>query len=150
MKADLDDIAGWAGGFLQQLQPTERRKLMRAVATELRRRQSKRIAEQRNPDGSAYEPRKPRLRARAGRVRRQMFGKLRTAKFLKIQAGPDRAVVEFAGSVRRMAEVHQFGLRDRVNRKGGLEVEYARRELLGFGEGDVGRLADVVFRSATS
>lgn len=139
----LEDLTAWAGALLHKLDAGERRTLLRAVANELRRRQTVRIAEQRNPDGSAYEPRKPRLRERAGRVRRAMFMRLRTSRFMKAQSDPNSAVVSFIGSVERIAAVHQFGLRDRVN-KGGLEVQYTRRELLGFSTADVDTLASLI------
>ncbi|MNN48844.1 Phage virion morphogenesis family protein [compost metagenome] len=113
------------------------------MASEIRRRQAVRIAEQRNPDGSAYEPRKPQLRLRPGRIRRAMFMRLRTARFMKAQSDESAAVVTFVGNAQRIAAVHQFGLRDRVN-KGGLEVKYPQRELLGFADEDVDRIADMV------
>lgn len=141
--SDVDALQGWLGGLLVNLAPAARRALARAVAAEIRRRQAARIAEQRNPDGSPYEPRKPQLRARPGRVKRAMFARLRTARFLKAQSSPDAAVVSFVGRTQRIAAVHQFGLRDRVNR-GGLEVTYPQRELLGFDDGDVGCIADLV------
>ncbi|WP_455154818.1 phage virion morphogenesis protein [Cupriavidus campinensis] len=139
----LEDLTAWAGALLHKLDAGERRSLLRAVAGELRRRQAVRIAEQRNPDGSAYEPRKPRLRQRTSRVRRAMFMRLRTSRFMRAQSDPNSAVVTFIGSAERIAAVHQFGLRDRVN-KGGLEVQYAKRELLGFADADVERMADMV------
>jgi len=141
---DLDDLTAWAGALLHKLDTRQRRALMRAVVTELRRRQSARIAEQRNPDGTPYEPRKPRLRQRAGKVRRKMFARLRMARVMKARSDANSAVVAFAGYASRVAAVHQFGLRDRVNRVGNLEVRYARRELLGFGEGDLEALADTL------
>lgn len=139
----LEDLTAWAGALLHKLDVGERRALLRAVGTELRRRQAARIAEQRNPDGSAYEPRKPRLRQHTGRVRRTMFMHLRTTRFMKAQSDPNSAVVTFVGNAERIAAVHQFGLRDRVN-KGGLEVKYAQRELLGFADADIDRLVDMV------
>ncbi|SDP46150.1 phage virion morphogenesis (putative tail completion) protein [Ralstonia sp. 25mfcol4.1] len=139
----LEDLTTWAAALLHKLDAGERRALLRAVAAEMRRRQTVRIAEQRNPDGSAYEPRKPRLRQRTGRVRRAMFMRLRTSRFMKAQSDPNSAVVTFIGNAQRIAAVHQFGLRDRVN-KGGLEVQYAKRELLGFENGDVEKIADLV------
>lgn len=141
---DLDELISWAGALLQKLDTRQRRALLRAVATELRRRQAARIGEQRNPDGSAYEPRKPQLTKKPGRLRRAMFARLRMARTLKARSDAGSAVVAFAGYAGKIAAVHQFGLRDRVNRKGNLEVEYARRELLGFAEGDVERLANIV------
>lgn len=145
----LEDLTAWAGALLHKLDGGERRTLLRAVAYELRRRQTVRIAEQRNPDGTSYEPRKPRLRHGTGRVRRAMFMRLRTSRFMKAQADPNSAVVSFIGSAERIAAVHQFGLRDRVN-NGGLEVRYAKRELLGFAENDVDRLADMVLAHVAS
>lgn len=139
----LEDLTAWAGALLHKLDAGERRVLLRAVAGEMRRRQTVRIAEQRNPDGSAYEPRKPRLRQRTGRVRRAMFMRLRTSRFMKAQSDPNSAVVAFIGNAQRIAAVHQYGLRDRVN-KGGMEVQYARRELLGFTDSDIISLGDIV------
>jgi phage virion morphogenesis protein len=55
---ELSAVETWAGALLGQLSPAGRRTVMRDVARELRRSQQKRIAAQRNPDGSAYEPRK--------------------------------------------------------------------------------------------
>ncbi len=146
---DLHELESWLGGLLINLEAPARRRLARAVAAEMRRRQVKRIGEQRNPDGSAYEPRKPQLRQRPGRVRRNMFARLRTARFLKAQSNPSAAVVTFVGSAQRIATVHQFGLRDRVN-KAGLKAQYPRRELLGFANVDVSRIADLVISQLAS
>ncbi|MDQ0432637.1 phage virion morphogenesis protein [Pantoea agglomerans] len=64
-----------------------------------------------------------------------MFAKLRTAKYMKTQASPNEAVIEFAGNVQRMARVHHYGLRDRPARRG-KEVAYDERPLLGFSDDD--------------
>jgi phage virion morphogenesis protein len=68
-----------------------------------------------NPDGTAFAPRKPQMRAQKGRLRRQMFTKLRQAKWLKTEVSPDSAAVQFVGQVERIAAVHQYGLRDKVS-----------------------------------
>ncbi|MET2883329.1 phage virion morphogenesis protein, partial [Klebsiella pneumoniae] len=78
----------------------------------------------------AYEPRRVTARTKQGRIRRQMFAKLRTTKYLKAVASQDAASVEFESRVQRIARVHHYGLRDRVSRKGP-EVKYAERRLLG-------------------
>ncbi|UBM11731.1 phage virion morphogenesis protein [Cupriavidus metallidurans] len=140
---DIDALQSWLGGFLLTMEAPARRALAHTIAIEMRRRQSARIAGQHNPDGSAFEPRKPQLRKRPGRVKRAMFMRLRTARFLKTQSSPDAAVVTFIGRAQRIAAVHQFGLRDRVN-KAGLEVTYPARELLGFEDGDIDRITDLV------
>jgi len=43
------------------------------------------------------------VRSNKGRIKREMFAKLRTAKYMKTQASPNEAVIEFAGNVQRMA-----------------------------------------------
>ena len=131
----------WCAPLLANLQPGARRALARAMANDLRRSQSGRIAQQQNPDGSAYEPRKPRIRDKKGRIRRGMFAKLRTAKFLRAKSDQDSAAVEFTGRVARLARVHQEGGEDRVA-KGGPRVRYAKRELLGYSSGDLRMVRD--------
>lgn len=50
---------------------------------------------------------------------------------MKASGRNDTAVVEFTGKVQRIAQVHQFGLRDRPNPKGQY-VRYTDRQLLEF------------------
>lgn len=116
-----------------RLEPTQRARLARDVAQALRRSQQQRILTQRNPDGTAYAPRKARqLRGKVGRIkaRAKMFTKLRTARYLKARGTADEAAVSFAGRISRIARVHQYGLRDRAER-GAPDVQYPQRELLG-------------------
>ena len=131
----------WCAPLLANLQPGARRALARAMANDLRRSQSGRIAQQQNPDGSAYEPRKPRIRDKKGRIRRGMFAKLRTAKFLRAKSDQDSVAVEFTGRVARLARVHQEGGEDRVA-KGGPRVRYPKRALLGYTSGDLRMIRD--------
>lgn len=144
----LHALDAYLAGLLAKLDAPQRRLLARAIAVELRRRQAARIAAQRNPDGSAYAPRKPQLRHKRGGIRRAMFSRLRMARYLKAQVDPNTAVVTFAGTAQRIATVHHFGLRDRVN-KSGLTVKYAARELLGLDDGDVGSITDLVLFHVT-
>lgn len=140
---ELAALDAWCAGLLQSLQPAERRALAREMARRLRESQAKRIAAQSNPDGSAFEPRKTQARGKRGAIRKKMFSKMRTAKWMKMESAPDSAVVTFASSVQAMAKVHQLGLRDRVNRRRdkysgkGPEVTYPARQLLGFTQHDV-------------
>lgn len=133
MDADLNQLEQWAGALLDKLEPSARRALTRSIAIDLRRSQRQRIAAQRNPDGSAYAPRKQRnLRGKDGRIRRQaMFRKLRTFQHLKPRTDADSLAVGFFGRAARIARVHQHGQRDRVA-PGGPEVQYPARGLLGF------------------
>jgi len=45
---------------------------------------------------------------------------LRPRQSSRIEASPDTAVVTFRDEVKRVAAVHHFGLRDRVNARAGL------------------------------
>ena len=124
--AELQKVDDWLSALLANLEPAARSRMMRQLAQELRRTQQQNIRMQRNPDGSSYEPRRVTARSKKGRIKRQMFAKLRTTKYLKTSASADSASVQFEGKVR----VHHYGLRDRVSRKGP-EVRYAERRLLG-------------------
>lgn len=127
---NLHKVDEWLAALLANLEPGARQRMMRELAQELRLNQQKNIRLQRNPDGSGYEPRKVTARTKKGRIKRQMFSKLRTAKYLKAAASADSASVQFEGKVQRIARVHHYGLRDRVSSKGP-EVRYAERHLLG-------------------
>lgn len=74
--AQLERLELWAGAMLASLAPAERRRLTRAVAGDLRRRNQGRMRAQIGPEGVAWAPRKPRggnrtvgARAGAGAVR---------------------------------------------------------------------------------
>jgi len=128
--SDLQRVDDWLAALLANLEPAARQRMTRKLAQELRRNQQQNIRLQRNPDGSGYEPRRVTARSKKGRIKRQMFVKLRTTKYLKTAASADSANVQFEGKVQRMARVHHYGLRDRVSRKGP-KVRYAERRLLG-------------------
>lgn len=141
----LAPLDAYCSGLLASLESSERRKLARTIAATVRANQVKRIAAQLNPDGSAYVPRKPqKLRGKKGRIRRSMFTKLRTARYLKTEISSESAIISFAGEVQRIAKVHQLGLRDKVNRRKNIEVKYDARELLGITQSDVSLVADLV------
>lgn len=137
------ELAPHLQGLLTALGPAQRRKLAREVGTELRRRQQQRIAAQVDPDGTPYAPRKPRLRTKAGRIRRALFARLRTTRYLRVEATADTAFVTIAGRAARIARVHQYGLTDRVSPKGPV-VRYTERRILGFSGADEGAIADLI------
>ncbi|EPJ4048252.1 phage virion morphogenesis protein [Klebsiella pneumoniae] len=143
--AELQEVDAWLDALLAGLEPAARKRMMRDLAQQLRRSQQNNIRMQRNPDGTAYEPRRVTARTKQGRIRRQMFAKLRTAKYLKAVASPDSASVEFEGQVQRIARVHHYGLRDRVSRKGA-EVRYAKRRLLGLNSELVALIDEMIMR----
>lgn len=144
MTDDLTALEDWAGGLLSKLTPAARRRAAKAIATALRKSQQQRIAQQQNPDGSAYVPRKTQpARAKRGRIKRQaMFTKLRKSKYLKARATPDVASVAFVGRAAAIARVHQEGGTDKVNKR--ILARYPRRVLLGFSDADRELVRDVL------
>ena len=119
-------------GLIRALSPAGRRKLAAEVAKELRKAQQQRIKQQIAPDDTPYQARKRQpLRAKSGRIKRAMFQKLRTARYMKASGRNDAAVVEFTGKVQRIAQIHQYGLKDRPNPHS-RDVQYPERQLLGF------------------
>ncbi|UQC72190.1 phage virion morphogenesis protein [Lelliottia sp. AC1] len=127
---NLHKVDEWLAALLANLEPAARQRMMRELAQELRRSQQQNIRLQRNPDGTGYEPRRVTARTKKGRIKRQMFTKLRTTKYLKTAASVDSASVQFVGKVQRIARVHHYGLRERNNMHGS-EVKYSERRLLG-------------------
>jgi len=128
--AELHEVDAWLAALLSQLEPAARKKMLREVAHDVRRIQQANITAQRSPDGTAWEPRRISARSKKGRIRRGMFAKLKTAKYLKAQANADAADVAFIPAVQKLARVHHYGLRDRVSRRGPM-VKYAERPLIG-------------------
>lgn len=142
---NLHKVDEWLAALLANLEPAARQRMMRELAQELRRNQQQNIRLQRNPDGSGYEPRKVTARTKKGRIKRQMFSKLRTAKYLKTAASADSASVQFEGKVQRIARVHHYGLRDRVSRNGP-EALYPKRHLLGINTEAVSIIRGIFYR----
>lgn len=146
MSDDFSDVQAWASALLAQLRPAERRRVNRAVAVELRRSEGQRIAAQQNPDGTPYAPRaKKNLRGKAGAIRRRMFSKMRTARYLRVQTTDTEAIVGYTGAIARLALVHQEGRTDRPA-PGQKPVRYPRRKLLGFTQRERDAVLDTLAR----
>ena len=129
--ANLELLTEHLGTMLKQLSDSERRKLEMHIARKLRASQKKRITGQKNPDGSAYVPRKERLRDKKNKIKNKMFNLIKNAKYMRFERTAQGIAIGFAGRVAFIARVHQYGLRDKVE-KDGPTVQYASRELLGF------------------
>lgn len=129
--------------LIASLSPASRRKMAAEIAKQLRASQQQRIKRQQAPNGTPYASRRQPVRGKKGRVKRAMFAKLRTNRYMKAKGSNDDAVVEFVGRVQRIARVHQEGLRDRPNRHS-KEVQYDTRLLLGFNETDRQIVEDVI------
>lgn len=139
-KAFDDKLAG----LIAALSPSARRKMAADIAKTLRTRQQRRIKSQTSPDGTPYAARKCQpVKAKKGRVKREMFAKLRTNRFMKATGGNDAAVVEFTGKVQRIVNVHQYGLKDKPSRNS-KPVQYDARPLIGFNSEDRQTVEEII------
>ncbi|HGM5039156.1 MAG: phage virion morphogenesis protein [Stenotrophomonas maltophilia] len=146
LSEDLHVLERWLEPLLAGLQPGQRARLARQVGLLLRRGQQRRIAAQRNPDGSPYAPRRRTAPAREkrGRIKRMaMFAKLRQGKHLRVRADPQQVSVGFTGRVSRIARVHQEGRTDAVSPRGP-RVRYERRGILGFSADSAERIREAI------
>lgn len=133
---ELSPFDARLAGLITALSPQSRKSLAVAVSKRLRASQQQNIKRQQAPDGTPYAPRKTPLRNTKRLRDRAMFSKLRTARYMKAKGSSDDAVVEFVGRVKRMANVHHYGLRDRPTPHSD-PVKYEARPLLGFSTADV-------------
>ena len=133
-------------GLIATLSPAGRRRMTVDIAKKLRQRQQQRIKSQKAPDGSPFAPRKRQpVRAKKGRIKREMFAKLRTNRYMKASGNDSAAVVEFTGKVQRIARVHQLGLMDKASRQS-KSVLYPARILLALNESDISSVEEVIFK----
>ena len=130
--SELTALQERLAGLIASLSPAARRQMAAEIAKKLRTSQQQRI--KRQP-----------VRSKKGRIKREMFAKLRTSRFMKAKGSDSAAVVEFTGKVQRMARVHQYGLKDRPNRNS-RDVQYEARPLLGFTRDDEQMIEDVIIR----
>lgn len=145
--ATVEEIQAKLTALINNLSPQARRQLARNIGQALRKNQQARIARQENPDGTAFEPRKPRKEfgKKKGRIKRKaMFAKLRTARYFKIQSNANEVSVGFNGSSAMIAKVHQYGLMSSPSKTKDFKVRYAQRELLGFSQSDLDVIEDLV------
>lgn len=143
----MEEVQAKLSALINNLSPQARRQLARNIGQALRKNQQARIARQENPDGTAFEPRKPRKEfgKKKGRIKRKaMFAKLRTARYFKIQSNANEVSVGFNGSSAMIAKVHQYGLMSSPSKTKDFKVRYAQRELLGFSQSDLDVIEDLV------
>lgn len=144
--SELTALQERLAGLIASLSPAARRQMAADIAKKLRISQQQRIKRQQAPDGTPYAARKRQpVRSKKGRIKREMFAKLRTNLFMKATGNDSAAMVEFTGKVQRMVRVHQYGLKDRPNRNS-RDVQYEARQLFGFTRDDEQMIEDVIIR----
>ncbi|WP_455843717.1 phage virion morphogenesis protein [Pantoea agglomerans] len=147
--SDLQLVNDRLNALIGNLSPSSRKEMARNIAKKLRASQQQNIKRQQAPDGTPFKPRKAQpIRSKKGRIKREMFAKLRTAKYMKAQATSNEAVIEFTGRVQRMVRVHQYELRDRPSR-GSKEVQYESRPLIRISELDVSIVEQLIINALT-
>lgn len=134
--AELEALVDHLGGMLTQLGDAERRKLEMSIARKLRTSQKTRITKQKNPDGTAFVPRKFRLANKKNKIKNKMFNVIKNAKYMRILKSPQGIAIGFTGRVAFIAGIHQYGLAGKVDKDGPM-VKYASRELLGFTQEEI-------------
>lgn len=122
----------WFDQFLQHLEPSQRRELMRRLAQGLRVRFKDRIKQQKEPNGNRFAPRK---RDQIGNIKRKgaMFNKI--GQRLKTEYSAEQASIGFGGRSAYIAKVHQEGRTIRPTDRA-KPTKYPIRELVGFSQAD--------------
>jgi phage virion morphogenesis protein len=143
MDDDLQAFEAWFGRILAGMDPAKRRRATNRLGQRLRASNLVRIAQNVEPDGTPFKPRRPRkdrrgrLRSRAGG---KMFKGLRYARNWKIDADEDGVTIYPAtNAVDRVASVSHFGEVAVVGYlRGGapIRARYPVRRLLGFSPED--------------
>lgn len=148
--SELQAFEDRLSALIANLSPAARKEMARDIAKRLRANQQQNIKRQQAPDGTPFAPRRAQpVRGKKGRVKREMFAKLRTAKYMKAKSSADEAVVEFTGNVQRLARVHHYGLRDRAKRSG-KEVQYEPRPLLGMNDRNIRNIEEIIHSSLSN
>ena len=144
--SELSAFDARLSALIASLSPASRRQMAAEIAKKLRASQQANIKAQRAPDGTPFAARKKQpIRAKKGRVKREMFAKLRTNKYMKAKATGNDASVEFTGKVQRMARVHHYGLRDRPSKRSNeKDVQYDSRPLLGLSKDDMSEIESII------
>jgi phage virion morphogenesis protein len=83
--AELQALNEHLGALLIQLSDAELHKLEMGIARKIRASQKTRISKQQNPDGSAFVPRKKRLRDKKNKIKNKMFNVIKTSKYMRIE-----------------------------------------------------------------
>ncbi len=141
LESNISELQPWMQAYVDRLSPQSRKQLLRQVGTSLKKENRKRMTDQKNPDGQAWEPRKPQKQHDKKQNNKKLFLRLRQAKRLRHRVMSDRLQVGFVGRTARLARIHHYGLRQQL--KYG-EAKYPARELIGISASDKKLVADLL------
>ena len=116
--------------LIKNVSSSNRRKIAKDIAFRTRANRSDQIKKNVDPDGKAFEKRKPQKRKGAKRGR--MFKKLGARRSMLAKYNPSEAMIGFRGKNLGIAKIHQEGGLGTVNKQG-LKVRYPERRLMGIG-----------------
>lgn len=137
----------WLDDLSRNLSAPQRKSMLIALTQDLRRSNQARIRDQVNTDGSSYAPRKQKIRAKKGRIkRRAMFAKIRTNRYMRIRSTSDQGRVFIAGQAGHIAKAHNFGLYSTVEKGKPWKTQYPQRELLGISDKDMRQIEATAMR----
>ncbi|WP_323842956.1 phage virion morphogenesis protein [Moraxella sp. Pampa] len=136
--AELSYLPEHLQGIINGLSDGQMLRLKKTLGQKLRNNQKKRITAQKNVDGSAYTPKKPKAKRRGQkkRVRAKMMNTIKNAAHMKIKQSNDGFAIGYVGRTAQIAEVHQYGLTARINNKQATTAAYPVRQLLGISDED--------------
>ena len=83
------------------------------------------------------------------KIKNNMFNVIKNAKYMRIDRTAQGTAIGFAGRVAFIARVHQYGLKDKISRFGP-NVQYSRRELLGFTDEDINMIENDILNYISS
>ncbi|WP_019646959.1 phage virion morphogenesis protein [Novispirillum itersonii] len=138
-----DDLEPGIRQMLARLSDPARRRLAVDIGRILRRSLSARLEAQQAPDGTPWEPRKPRREPTGIRQRTAMLTGLRSQRVLQVQALASGVSIGWNGRAGLLAWIHHTGAVASVA-PGGPEVQYPARPLLGLSDQDAAAIRAVV------
>lgn len=141
LESNIEDLQPWMQAYVDRLSPQSRKQLLRQVGTRLKTENRKRMTAQRDPDGQAWTPRKPQKQHDKKQNSKKLFLRLRQAKRLRHRVMSDRLQVGFVGRAARIARIHHYGLRQRLQYG---QAQYPARELIGIPDGDKQLLSEII------
>ncbi len=131
LESNINELQPWLQAYIDRLSPAQRKKLMRTIAQNLAKTNRQRMSAQQSPSGETWQERKPQRDKKNNR--KKLFIKLRQAKRLRKRVQGERIIVGFSGSAGRIARIHHYGLRQRLQFG---EADYPARELIGIPDTD--------------
>lgn len=120
---ELEALPEWVDALARRIEPKQRRVVARKIAQELRKSNRERTKGQKDADNNQFiKPLK--------RENNPMFREITAIRYFKAKGTDRQAMIGFAGSAGRIAQIHQDGARSEV-RPGSRKFPFPKRTLVG-------------------